>query len=378
MTTPCPCGSPATVRHGPQRRHYLRPAGGTVEKAPCQAERFLCRSCGRTFTVLPPHAADCERQVRDLVAEIAFARGRSGAVRATGLGEAVVNRLVDRWQAEREIDVADAAPDFILIDVVPMRDGPAILVADLDHEALVEIAAGKDGLVRWLSRPGSLQPLRAGLPVDAALAHAVRAAAPGIQVMVAPSAVVRAVRAALTSGLSFLRRDPSMARRNAFPGGARFLRAFDGRAAVGEGWPVEVLALLSAGRAARAVATAPDAAAGARLWREFELAASVPGGAPLLRLMATWRDAILAGLDHRFVDRLTLSLAKVRRAAVARRPSLLVRDFRGLALLRDCERGTAAPVPPGMDGGTRPLGRPLVGLANLLSSAIAPAPCLPA
>lgn len=153
-----------------------------------------------------------------------------------------------------------------------------------------------------------------------------------------------------------------MARRNAFPGSARFLRALDGRAPQGEGWPVEVTALLSAGRVARAVAQSPDAAAGARLWPEFEMAASVPGGAPLLRLMGTWRDAILAGLDHRFVDRMAVAVAKVRRAAAARRPTLLVRDFRALVLLRDFERA----VDPGGHG-TIAHGRPVAGLAALLS-----------
>lgn len=369
MTTPCPCGAATTVRHGSSQRSYLRPADGTVEEAPCKAERFLCKACGRTFTVLPPHAREDEGRVRELVAELAFAHGRAGAVRVSGLGESVVGRLVDRWQADRETDVIDAAPDFILLDMVRMRDGTAVLVTDLDREALAEVSDGPDGLAGWLARPGILQPLRACLPIDPALARTVREGVPGIQVMVAPSAVLRAIRVALSAGLSSLRREPSMARRNAFPGSARFLRTLDGRAPQGEGWPVEVTALLSAGRVARAVAQSPDAAAGARLWPEFEMAASVPGGAPLLRLMGTWRDAILAGLDHRFVDRMAVAVAKVRRAAAARRPTLLVRDFRALVLLRDFERA----VDPGGHG-TIAHGRPVAGLAALLSGSGGAAP----
>ncbi len=369
MTVPCPCGAATTVRHGSSSRGYLRPVGGSVEEAPCKAERFLCKACGRTFTVLPPHAREDERRVRDLVAELAFAHGRSGAARASGLGESVVGRLLDRWQSEREPDVLDAAPDFVILDVVPVRDGDAVLVADLDREALAEVSEGPAGLAGWLARPGVLQPLRACLPIDPALARTVREGVPGIQVMVAPSVVLRGIRAALTAGLASLRREPSMARRNAFPGAARFLRALDGRVPQGEGWPVEVTALLSAGRAARAVAGAPDAAVGARLWPEFEMAASVPGGAPLLRLMGTWRDAILAGLDHRFVDRMALAMTKVRRAAAARRPTLLLRDFRALVLLRDFER-TAGPA----GHGTVPHGRPVAGLASLLAGNAPAAP----
>ncbi len=367
MTVTCPCGSPATVRHGSMPRRYLRTCAGGVEKVPCEAARFQCKACGRTFTILPAHALEDERRVRDLVAEATFRHGRSGAMRRTGLGEAVVEGQLDRWAREREPDVADAAPDFILLDEVRMRDGPVVLVADVDRESLVAVPSGDAALSRWLARPDVLPPLRACVPVDAALAAKVAAAVPGIRVMLAPSGLARAIRTALAAGLAALRRDPSMGRRNAFPSAARFLRALGGRVAPGEGWPLEVLALLSAGKAASAVAAAPDAAAGLRLWPEYEMAASVAGAAPLRRLMGTWRDAILTGLDHRFVDRVSQSLAKVRRTAAARRPTLLARDFRALALLRDHERAPLGHGLPGADGASVAAGRPLAGLADLLA-----------
>ena len=367
MTVACPCGSPAVVRHGTMPRRYLRPCESGVEKVPCEASRFQCKACGRTFTALPAHAVEDERRARELVAELTFLHGRSGAGRRTGLGEAVVDGLLDRWQREREVDVADAAPDFILLDEVRMRDGPVILVADVDRESLVEATPGVEALSRWLARPDILQPLRACVPVDAALAATIGVAVPGIRVMVAPSSLARAIRTALAAGLASLRRDPSMGRRNAFPGVARFLRALDGRVAPGDGWPLEVLALLSAGKAASAVASAPDAAAGLRLWPEYEMAASVAGGAPLRRLMGTWRDAILAGLDHRFVDRMSRMLTKVRRTAAARRPTLLARDFRALALLRDHERAPLGLGLVGRDGATVAAGRRLACLPDLLA-----------
>lgn len=309
-----------------------------------------------------------EREAREWVVETAFAHGRAGAVDRSGLGASVVDGIVDHWLASREGDVVDAQPDTVALDEVRTRLGGAIAVADLDNDALVEVLPDREALSRWLARPGMAQPLRVGLPVDAALATIVRGAVPGVRLLVAPVNAMRAVRAALAAGLSALRREPGMSRRNAFPGSARFLRALDGRVAACGGWPVEVTALLSAGRAAEHVVRAPDAREGARRWPEMELALSVPGAAPLARLMRTWREAILEGLDNRFVDRASAALSRVRRMSVSRRPSLLPRDLRGLYLLRDCRRGLVygaggdeAPV-------SVPLGRSLDGLVTMLAA----------
>ena len=374
MTDRCPCGSSSSVRHAPAPGSHMRVAGIKVERVPHEGVRRLCKACGRTFVVPPHGVAASEREVRDHVAELAFRLGRAGAVDATKLGSTVVDRLVDEWQAARDPETLDAAPDFVLVEPVRLRDKDGFLVLDVDRETLVEVVIERDGLDAWLGREGPLPPLRACVPLDAGVAATVRARLPGATVMVAPSTVLRAIRSALGTGLRALRREPSMRRRNAFPGTASFLRAHEGRAGPGEGWPVEVTALLAAGRVARDIAGSRDAAKGEALWREFEVAVAVPGGAHLARMMATWRDAILSGLDHRFVDRLARAATRIRRLTASRRPTLLIRDYRGLVLLRDYVRETSNPAVPGGRHRTVGAGRPLEGLAELLAGNVTSAP----
>jgi transposase-like protein len=364
-TVPCGCGSPWTVRHGSESPTYRRLEGGRAVKADCEVPRFLCKACGRTFCVRPQAVEAAERAVRDRAVDLAFALGRAGAARELGLDHSVVSQMADRWRGDREADTHEAAPDFLVLERANVRKADAILVADADHETLVEVLRGPAALDAWLSRPDRLPPLRVCTPLAPDLAETLRRRLPGAIVMVAPSAVVRAIRNALAAGLRQLRRDPAMRGRNAFPDTARFLRVVDGRADAGEGWPREATALLAAGQAARAIAAAPDRPRGERLWPEFELAASVPGAGLLARLMATWKPAILAGLDHRFVDGLALRMAGLRRLAQSRRPALLFRDFRGYVLLRGYE---AVPVmaPDGSGTGAIARGRPLAGLAGLL------------
>ena len=51
MRPSCPCGCPGTVhRHGCYER-YADPEGTLKEKI----QRYLCRPCGHTFSVLPAH-----------------------------------------------------------------------------------------------------------------------------------------------------------------------------------------------------------------------------------------------------------------------------------------------------------------------------------
>jgi transposase-like protein len=356
----CACGSPRTVRHGSDAATHLRLADGRAERVAGVTPRFLCKGCGKTFTHRPPEVEAEERAVRDRAAELAFALGRAPAARELGIGPSAIATMLDRWHRARDIDTHGAEPDFLAIECATLRGAGAILVADVDREALVEVVPDTDRLAEWLTRPGRLPALRVCVPLDAGLAVAVRKALPEAIAMVAPATVVRAIRGALAGGLRILRRMPGMRARNGFPSTARFLRCVEVDRP-GEGWPREVLALHGAGRLANEIVQAPDAAKACALWPEFGLAASVPGGQPLVRLMATWRTEILAGLDHRFVDRVAKTMHRIRRLAQARRPSLVFQDFRGLVLLRDY--GQACSKDPGGPG------RPLAGIADLLRGA---------
>ena len=356
MNPACPCGSPRTVRHGAEPGTHLRLEGGRAAKVPCTVPRFLCRGCGRSFARRAPEAEAEEIAVRDRAATLAFELGQAPAARELGVTLPVLRTLLKRWRRARDPDTHGAAPDFLIVECATLRGADAILVADLDREILVEVVPDPGRLAEWLVRPGRLPALRTCVPLDPGIAGAVRGALPEAVAMVAPSAVARAMRGALAAGLRILRRLPGMAGRNGFPSTARFVQAVEGSGPVGEGWPREVLALHGAGRLAREIVEAPDAARGAALWPEFEISASVAGGQPLARLMATWRREILSGLDHRFVDRMAGAMHQARRSAQARRPSLAFQDFRGLVLLRDYGR-------PAVPGG------PLAGLIALLRGA---------
>jgi hypothetical protein len=362
LSPACPCGGRNAIRHATEPSKPLRLDGTRVVRVPSVSTRFLCRSCGGTFLVKDPVAVSGEIAAREHIAERVFAMGRDGAAREADTSHSTVKRLMRDWCHIREPGVEDADPDFLVVDVIAARGDGRVLLVDADGETLVEVLETVSDLSGWLERPGRLQPLRVCVPVDAGVAAAVRKSSPDSTLMVAPSTAWRAIRSTLGAGLGALRRDPSMHRRNGFPGVAGFLRALDGRVAPGEGWPREVLALLTAGRAARGVVSARDAATGRRMWPEMEVAAAVKGGSPLLRLLSVWREAILAGLDNRFVDKVCATMARVGRLVRGRRPALGFPDFRALVLLRDYRQPG-----PANAGGTTAPGRPLVGLLDVLT-----------
>jgi len=339
MTASCPaCASPRTIRHEslPDREAYAR-SGDRIERVPCPAARLLCKACGKTFVLRDEGTVAAERQARDHLAERAFRLGRAGAAREAGVTEKVVERLLRDWRQGREPDIAGCEPDFLLLQPASHRGEGRILVVDADAEALVEVLQDRSAVAGWLADPGRVPALRVCVPLDPGLAELARNALPGTVVMVAPSAVRRAIRLALAAGLNGLRRLGYMRGRNAMPGTARFLRAHDGRVEPGEGWPREVLSLLRAGRLASGIVDARAPAEAERSWREFELAADTEGGRPLARMMATWRREILAGLANRFIDRVAGIVDGITRQARARRPALAFEDFRALVLLRDAE-----------------------------------------
>jgi len=363
MNPRCGCGSPRTVRHATDRSTHLRLAGGKAVEVHGIATRYLCKGCGRTFTCRPTEAEAEECAVRDKAAELAFALGRAPAARELGIETTTMATLMARWHAARDIEALDAAPDFLLVDRVNVRKKEAFLLTDVDRETLVDIVQGTEGLAGWLGAPGRMPALKVVIPIDAEVAGTFRRTLPGATVMVAPSTVARAIWKALATGLRSLRNDSGMRGRNAMPGTAGFIRTVRGNTPVHDGWPLEVLSLVTAGRAAAAIAAAPDAEHASRIWPEFELAASGPGGGPLSRLMTTWRDAILSGLDHGFVDRFSTAVRQVRRAAQSRRPSIVFQDFRGLVLFGTGDRTSTMPRSSNMQATPHACGRLIAGLA---------------
>jgi hypothetical protein len=345
VSVTCPCGSPRTVLHERKEVSSLRLAGNQVEVVRLPASRRLCRSCGRTFVEKDPVAASLERKAAEHLARLTFRLGRAGACRESGLGEKRLDRVLRQWREGRESEREEVESDFLLIGTALQRGDDRILVVDADRETLVEVLDGGASLGAWLARDGVATPLNVCIPLDAGIAACVRRSLPGTAVLVAPSVVRRAIRTALASGLSALRRLPGLLGCNAMPGTARFLRAFDGRAPRGDGWPREVLGLLAAGEGARRITTtqAPDGLRQA--WREFEILVDVPGGRPLARLMATWQGEITEGIGHRFVDRIAGLTDRLSRQATLYRPALAFEDFRSLVLLMD----TSEPAGPGLE-----------------------------
>ncbi len=358
MTVPashvrCPhCGGRDVVRDRECEVEVSFMDGGRVSSRRGRVLRVACKAagCGRHGTVRHPGDVSAERKVRDHVVARLFELGQTGASQETGLGRATVQRHAEAWSSLREGDVAAAAPAFLLLGHARLRMRDAFLVADADRRALVEILDGHDALAQWLGKPGRKPATRACIPLDPRLREDLARAWPGMRTMVAPATIARAIRSLALRAFGAVRRAGRVHGSNGFPSGTEFADALRREADTG-GWPLAVLGLLAGAKAALAVAAAPDRATGERLWPEFELAARDVASGGLAGLMREWREQVLEGLAHRFLDASVALLDGVRRALAARRPPLGFADLRRFAVLRPFERrvegGGGAPVARG-------------------------------
>ncbi|MBY0255296.1 MAG: hypothetical protein K2X54_28585 [Methylobacterium organophilum] len=366
MTQSCEhCGSARLVRKGRSQRTFERLRDGVIVPYDGAVTRVLCRGCGRNGTLYDQGDLAADREVRDHVVGRVFALGRNAAAIETGVPRTTVQRHVEAWCTAREADVLDVAPDFLLLEPVRIRGEDCILAIDVDREALVEILPAGEALQAWIGAPGRLPALRVCARFDPATISMVRTMLPATKVMVAPVMAARALRMEADLCLRALRRRPAAKGCNAMPTPNEFSRSLASDAGVEPGWPTAVTALRAAVRAVLELLAARSRSEGERRLPEAELAAS--SCERILRWLRVWREPILEGLDHAFVDRTAMLAAGVRRAIVRRRPALGLSDNRALALLRDFVRRSIK-TPPGMPRRTVSMGRPLNGLEALLGA----------
>lgn len=366
MTPACGhCGSDRLVGKGRFHPTFHRIQDGMALPYEGTAARVLCRACGRNGTVYDEADREAERALRTHVVERVFALGQSGAAAETGVARATVQRHVEAWCALREPEVLDAAPDFLLLEPVRVRGADCLLAVDVDRGTLVELLAAGDPVRAWLADPGRTPALQVCTPLDPALISLVGAALPEVRIMVSPAAAARGLRTEAELAFRALRRHATTRGCNGMPTAPEFTRSLAADGAPGPGWPRTAIALRAAARAVLDLLALTSRAEGERRWAETELAAA--GSDRILRWLRVWREPVLEGLDHAFVDGTAAIVAGVRRAMARRRPVLGLADFRAFALLRDFVR-RSVPTPPGMPPRAVSEGRPLAGLTEMLTS----------
>lgn len=367
MTAACGhCGSGRLVRKGAFHPTFHRIRNGVAVPYEATAARVLCRACGRNGSVYDEADLAAERALRAHVVDRVFHLGQSGAAAETGIPRATVQRHVEAWCALREPEVLDAAPDFLLLEPVRVRGADCVLAVDVDRGTLVEMLAAGDQVRAWLGDPGRPPALQVCTPLDPGLMSLVGSALPAARIMVPPAAAARGLRTEADLAFRFLRRHATSRGCNGMPTASEFWRSLAAGGAPGPGWPRAAVALRAAARAVLDLLGLASRADGERRWAETELAAC--GCDRILRWLRVWREPILEGLDHAFVDGTVGLVAGVRRAIARRRPVLGLADLRALALLRDFVRSTV-PTPPNYAPRAVSEGRPLAGLKELLGSA---------
>lgn len=364
----CPrCSSIDLVSRGTESHSALVVRDGRLVEIEGRSRRLTCKSCGKTSSHRDDGLVDASHEARDLIAETVHRLGQTAASAELGVPRSTVQRHLARWREAREPEIVGAAPIFLLVDVAHVRGADRVLVVDLDRETLVEMLEGHDDLATWLGEASRAPAVRVCMGLDARLAAIVRTGLPAAEVMVAPSTMRRAVRTEAILATRALRCSPDLRGRNGMPFPQEMADALrEGRRTPGQ-WPMEAGAVLTASRAAFHLLDAKDRGSAERAWPQFEMAVGLAPMPRLARLFATWREPILAGVDHRFVDRASMLVSKARRALATRRPSLGFQDLRGFALMDGFETALEGlPIP----GSQTPVavGRPLAGLLEALSA----------
>lgn len=366
MTAACRhCGSQRIVRKGAFHPVFHRILDGVVVPYGATAARVLCRDCGRNGSAYDPADLAMQRAVRDHVVERVFTLGQSAAAAETGVPRATVQRHVEAWCAAREPEVLDVAPDFLLLEPARVRGLDCVLVVDVDRGTLVEVLSAGASVTDWLAAPGRPAARQVCVPPDPAIASLVAAALPNARIMVSPGRAARALRTEADLAFRHLRRRANETGCNGMPATAEFSRALDVKGSPGPGWPRSAANLLAAARAVLDLLAVRTRCEGERRWAETELAAA--GAVRILRWLQVWREPVLEGLDHAFVDATVRLAAGVRRAIARRRPVLGFADLRAFVLLRDFVR-RSMPVPAGFPPRVVSEGRPLVGLTDMLAA----------
>lgn len=367
--TACPrCGSPELVSRGKERHTSLVVRDGCIAEVEAYAQRLTCKSCGKTSSHRDESVVDATHEARDLIVRTVHRLGQTAAASQLGVPRSTIQRHLAKWRDAREAEVAGAAPAFLLVDTAHVRGADRVLVVDLDRETLVEILEGHGELSRWLGDDARAPALKVCMGLDSRLAAIVREGLPTAEIMVAPTTMRRTVRSEAILATRALRRSPDVRGRNGLPFPQEMAAVLKGDLPTPEQWPVEAGAILTAARAGMHLLAARNRASAEAMWPQFEMAVALAPMPRLARLFTTWREPILAGVDHRFVDRACLLLSKARRCLSTRRPSLGFDDLRGFALMDGFETALEGLPIPGMSQTPVAVGRPLAGLLEALSA----------
>ena len=209
MSLLCPhCGSDACVRNGGDDLTVDYLEGGRVARRRTWVTRVKCRSCGRSGRAYDPADVAAEAALREHVVGRVFALGQEGAALETGVPSTTLQRHLAAWADAREGDVADAAPDHLLLEPARLRRSDCLLVVDMDRRTLVEVLSGRGALAAWLAAPGRTAAVEACVPLDPALVATLRERVPGTRLLVSASSVAKAVRGATLLSARALRRRP--------------------------------------------------------------------------------------------------------------------------------------------------------------------------
>lgn len=365
----CPrCSSTNLVSRGTESHSVLVVRDGRIVEVRGTSQRMTCKSCGKTSSHREDGLVDASYEARELIVETVHRLGQTAASAELGVPRSTVQRHLARWREAREPEIVGAAPIFLLVDVAHVRGADRVLVVDLDRETLVEMLEGHDQLAGWIGEASRAPAVRVCMGLDPKLASIVRTGLPSAEVMVAPSTMRRAVRTEAILATRALRRSPDLRGRNGMPFPQEMAEALREDRPTPEPWPLDAGAVLTAARAALHLLDAKDRAGAEAAWPQFEMAVALAPMPRLARLFSTWREPILAGVDHRFVDRASLLVAKARRALATRRPSLGFQDLRGFALMDGFEMALEGLPIPGASQTPVSVGRPLVGLLEALAT----------
>lgn len=330
----CPnCSSNLLVSRGTERHAALVVEGGRLVEVEGVSQRLTCKACGKTSTHRDGALSEASHEAHALIVDTTHRLGQTAASAELGIPRTTIQRHMARWRDAREPEVRRAAPSFLLVETASLRGAERVLVVDLDRESLIEMLQAPGDLREWIDDPDRAPAVKVCMGIDARLSGIVRECLPGAEVMVAPSTMRRAVRMEAILSTRAVRRAPETRGRNGMPFPQEMARVLREGGPAPDEWPSIACAVLSASRAALDLLASPTRDRAERAWPQFDMAARLAPVQRLSRLFSTWREPILAGIDHRFVDGPTTLVSRARRALVTRQPRLGFQDLRGYALM---------------------------------------------
>ncbi len=369
MTISCThCGSTDVVGHGTSMTTSQVVVSGSLVDATFKVSRVICKACGRTGSTRDPALLLAEASVRDHLVRLVFQHGQAEASRLSGCPRSTLQRHLKAWCDAREYDVQRAEPTLLLIDTVTLRGADRPLVIDLDRETIVEILPGTQELSGWLTQSGRAPAVRVCIAINSEIRSTVAGCLPKADIMIAPETARRRLLVEGALSLRSLKRHPGMIGSNGMPLQTEFSSAVFSDHPDTIGWCRSAASLAGAVRVGLAILRARSANEARSLLPEFEIASSGTESRRIWQFIKTWWVAILAGIEHRYVDRVAEMTSRIRRDLAAKRPVLGFFDTRAFAVLDGFERRAESPLTmSGRVPAHISRGRPLASLISALA-----------